>query len=111
MNAADGMLPQARLMDYYSVRTSDLLAELKMEVHRVVPLPEGWTVVSGASVESLVSGGRDVPAGEVEWAIEQTHDGPMLHLRVPIDARMFGTTWQMIIAQRGLTARVRITRA
>lgn len=110
MNAADGMLPQARLMDYYSVRTADVLKELKMEVHRVIPLPEGWTGVAAASVESFVSGEQAVPAGEAQWAVEQTHDGPMLHLRVPIDARMFGTMSQMMIAQRGLTASVRITR-
>ena len=110
MNAADGMLPQTRLMDYYSVRTADIIAELKLEVHRVVPLPEAWSNVTGAKVESLTSGGRDVPSGEVQWMIEETHDGRLLHLRLPIDAPIFGTTWQMWIAQKGLTAKVTITR-
>lgn len=105
-NAADAMLPQARLMDYYSVRTADVMNELKMEVHRVVPLPEGWEEVAAVKVKSLTSGGRDVPAGECQWAIEQTLDGRLLHVRIPIDSPIFGSTWQTWMAQKGLMAKV-----
>jgi len=106
MNAADAMLPQARLMDYYSVKTADFLAELKMEVHRVITLPEGWSDVESVKVQSLTSGQRDLPQGECQWAVEQTLDGRLLHVRLPIDAPMFGSNWQMWIAQHGLEATV-----
>lgn len=110
MNAADAMLPQARLMDYYSVRTADVMKELKMEVHRTFPLPQGWEKVEGVEIGSFVAGGRDLPAGAVQWAVEQTHDGRVLHVRLPIDAPIFGSTWLMWIAQRGLSAEIVVTR-
>ena len=109
-NTSEGMLPQARLMDYYSVRTADVLKELKMEVHRVIALPEGWEDIAAVKVESLTSGGRDLPAGECQWAIEQTLDGRLLHVRIPIDAPIFGSTWQMWITQKGLSATLVVTR-
>lgn len=110
MNAADAMLPQARLMDYYSVTTADVMKELKMEIHRTFPLPQGWEEVENVEIESLAAGGRDVSAGAPQWAVEQTHDGRLLHVRVPIDAPVFGSTWMMWIAQRGLSAELVVTR-
>ncbi|MCC6909819.1 MAG: hypothetical protein IT430_17930 [Phycisphaerales bacterium] len=110
MNAVDGMLPQARLMDYYSVRTQDVLKELKMEIHRVIPLPADWTGVESVAVESCASRGKDVPTSACQWMIEDTLDGRRLQLRVPIDAPMFGSTWQNWIARHGLEAKVTIAR-
>lgn len=106
MNAADAMLPQARLMDYYSVRTSDVLKELKMEVYDVMALPEDWMGVEHVEVTSVKAGGKDVPTGTCQWLIEDTPDGKRLQLRLPIDAPMFGSTWQIWIAQHGLEAQV-----
>lgn len=110
MNAADAMLPQARLMDYYSVKTAEFITELKMEVHRTFALPENWQGVESVEVESLASGGRDLPGGECQWAIEQTPEGSLLHVRVPIDAPMFKSNWQVWIAQHGLEAKLKVQR-
>ncbi len=112
VNQLDAMLPQARLMDYYSVLTADVLNELKMEVHRVFNLPEGWSDVESVEVESLTTPGgeREVPRGPCQWAVEQTLDGSLLHVRIPIDAPIFRSTWQVFITAKGLEARVRISR-
>ncbi|GEM_PF-2833290 len=112
VNQLDGMLPQARLMDYYSVQTPDVLNELKMEVHRVFILPESWQDVESVEVESLTTSRdhRDVPRGQCQWAVERTLDGPLLHVRIPIDATLFRSTWQIFITTYGLDAVVKVTR-
>lgn len=110
MNAADAMLPQARLMNYYSVRSRDVLKELKMEVYDVIPVPQDWVDVESVKVESFTSGGKDVPMGELQWIIEGTPDGKRIQLRLPIDAPIFGSTWQMWMAQHGVKAQIILKR-
>ncbi len=100
--AADFMLPQARILDYYSVQTGDVLKELSLELHGVVDWPVGAAPVS-LHVKSAVCGAAAVPTAPPQTALEQTPDGPRLHVRVPLAARAFGTTWTMDLAMRGIT--------
>ncbi len=87
---ADFMLPQARLMDYYSVATADVVKELGLELYRVVDLPAGVRAPTALRVVRARSGARDLAMGAVQTVVEDTLDGQRLHVRVPFVARMFG---------------------
>ena len=83
------MLPQARLMDYYSVKTRDVMRELKMEVYRVVDLPQPLTQAPRLKVRKASARGIPFKTGDVQTILEQTPHGQRLHIRVPIDTTIY----------------------
>lgn len=106
--ATDFMLPQARLMDYYSVRTADVMKELSMEVYRVVRWPDG--AAPKLRVTKAVCGDGAVKTGEPQTAIEATPDGPRLHVRVPIAEPLFPAIRLLELARNGVTIELSPTR-
>lgn len=99
----DFMLSQARLMDYYSVRTRNILAELKMEIYRVVPLPDGVETAPKLRVAKAVCGDGTVKTGDPQVVVEETLDGRRLHVRVPILEPLFPAIRLLELAKKGVT--------
>ena len=100
--AEDFILPQSRLLDYYSVRTADVLKEASLEIYRVVELPKGADSAPRLNVVSAKSGKDDIPTKDVQAVVEKTARGHRLHVRVPLDVRAYGSVWPMRIAANGL---------
>ncbi|MEW6745206.1 MAG: hypothetical protein AB1486_20835 [Planctomycetota bacterium] len=98
----DYLLPQARLMNYYSVRTQDVMNELSPEIYRRLALPAGISSVPVLRVLTARVGEKDIPTGEVQLVPEETRDGRFLHVRIPLAVCMAGTTWAIDIAQQGI---------
>jgi len=98
----DFMLPQARLMDYYSVRTHDVMKELKMEVYRVVDLPQRLAKAPVLTVKKASARGIPVQTGTVQTLLEETPSGQRLHVRVPIDTKLFPPQPLIGMARLGL---------
>lgn len=101
----DTMVPHARLMNYYSVRTQqDFLKQMAMEFYGVVETPRDWRgAVPPLRVVSARVGTTDIPIGDVQAAGEDWHDGPRLHVRVPVAAPMYGTAWAERVMLKGAT--------
>lgn len=99
----DSMVPHARLMNYYSVRTpQNFMKELAMEFYGVVGTPRAWRgAVPALRVVSAKVGSTDIPVGEVQAVAEDWHDGPRLHVRVPVAAPMYGTAWAERVMREG----------
>jgi hypothetical protein len=100
--AEDFMLPMSRLLDYYSVRSEDVLKEASLEVYRVIDLPAGVEKAPSLVAKSSKCGKDDAPTKAVETVIETTPHGRRLHVRVPLDVRAYGSPWPMKIANQGL---------
>jgi hypothetical protein len=99
----DFMLPMHRLMDYYSVKTQDIMNELSMEIYRVLPLEDLPDPVPAFRVVSARTGNRDVPFKDPQLVIEDTPWGRLLHIRVPLNVRPVGNLWPMLLARQGIT--------
>jgi hypothetical protein len=99
----DFMLPMSRLMDYYSVKTDNVLKELTLEVYRVIPLPPGGKGTPTLKVVSARTGDKAVPTGPPQVVVEDSPQGPFLHVRVPLHVRVFGTSEKMSILTKGIT--------
>ena len=111
MPASDFMIAQSRLMNYYSVRKAETVMEdLAMEVYRVVELPQDHDPPKTVSVEKAVCGDTPVPTKAPQWMVETTPRGQLLHVRVPIDAPMFGSPWLMNLSQKGITIHLSLER-
>jgi hypothetical protein len=100
---ADFMFAVSRLTDYYSVKTQNYEKELALEVNRVVPLPPGAKDVPLLRVASARSGDRDVPTGPPQLVAEDTPDGRLLHVRVPLPVRATDYPRLLGIATKGVT--------
>jgi hypothetical protein len=100
--AEDFMLPMSRLLDYYSVRSEDVLKEAGLEIYRVIDLPAGIETAPALVAKSAKCGKDDVQMKPVQTVIETTPHGLRLHVRVPIDVRAYGSPWPMKIANEGL---------
>ncbi len=100
--AEDFMIPQNRLIDYYSVKTADFAKELSLEVYRVVDLPANAADALALKVKSAKCGKFDVPTGPVQAVAETTPDGRRLHVRVPLHAKVIGSPWAFSIATAGI---------
>lgn len=98
----DFMLPQARLMDYYSVKTANFMKELKLEVYRVVPLPPACKGVPVLRVVSARSGGKDIATGKPQLVVEDTPRGKLLHVRVPLDVSALDEAKLLDLTRKGL---------
>lgn len=101
--ADDFLVPMNRLLDYYSVKTADVLKELSLEVYQVVPLPEGVPAPAALFVTSARSGDADVATKPVQLLLERHAGQRLLHIRVPLAVRAIGTPWTVAIARKGLT--------
>jgi hypothetical protein len=99
----DFMLPQARLMDYYSVKTADFQKELKLEVYRAVPLPAECKGTPALRVVSARSGDKDVPTRAPQLVVEDTPRRKVLHVRVPLDVRATDFARLLDLARKGIT--------
>jgi hypothetical protein len=88
-------------MNYYSVRTQDVLRELSMEAYRVIEMRPEWRAVGEMKVVEARCGDKDIPMGPVQTAVEKTHDGRLLHVRAPLAAPMFGNLWLQELATKG----------
>lgn len=102
----DFMIPQARLTDYYSVKTADFVKELAGEVYRVVDLPAGVTAAPMLKVKSARCGPTTLPTKPVQAVVEQTPDGSRLHVRVPLNVRLADGLWAMLMAANGVEIEV-----
>ena len=100
--AEDFILPQSRLLDYYSVRTANVLPEASLEVYRVLDLPAGIDKAPSLVAKSAMSGKDELKTKAVQAVIETTPKGGRLHVRVPLDVRAYGSPWPMKIANEGL---------
>jgi hypothetical protein len=100
---ADFMLPMNRLTDYYSVKTENIEKELALEVYRVVPLPPGFKGTPSLRVASARSGDKDVPTGPLQLVVEDTPQGKLLHIRVPLQVRVLDTLQLLRIITKGIT--------
>jgi hypothetical protein len=103
MPGPDFMLAQARLMDYYSVKTANYAEELRMELYRVVPRPDGVDGVPRLRVTSALSGSQPVKTEAPQVVPEDTPWGRFLHVRVPLAERLFPPLRLMYLARNGVT--------
>jgi hypothetical protein len=101
--AEDFFLPLSRFLDYYSVKTADVIKEARLEIYRVVDLPKRETRTPELKVTAAKCGAEDVPTKAPEVVVEETPRGRRLHVRVPLDAAAYGSAWPMKIVQNGLT--------
>jgi hypothetical protein len=99
----DFMLPMNRLIDYYSVKTQDIMNELSMEIYRVLPLDDMPDPLPAFRVVWARAGSQDVPFKDPQLVIEETPKGRLLHIRVPLDVRPMGNLWPMLLARQGIT--------
>jgi hypothetical protein len=99
----DFMLPSNRLTDYYSVKTQNIMNELSMEIYRVLPLTDMPDPIPAFRVVSARAGDQDVPFKDSQLVIEETPQGRLLHIRVPLDVRPIGNLWPMLLARQGIT--------
>lgn len=102
MPGGDFLQAMCFLTDYYSVKTAAVMDEIKMEVYRVVDLPTGETNPPALRVVSARSGEMPIPVGPPQTVVEHGHDGPRLHIRIPILARPIGSQQAIQIAQNGI---------
>jgi len=98
----DFMLAQARLLDYHSPRSANVIQELKLEVVQVIDWPEPLPVQPELRVVSTTSDGKDIPVREVQTLIERDGDARRLHVRVPLDIRAYGTAQSFVPLIKGL---------
>jgi hypothetical protein len=101
--AEDYMIPQSRLTDYYSLKTDDFRKELSLEIYRVVPLPDGVTRAPTLRVKSAQCGDLDVATRPLQLVAERAGGRSYLHVRVPLDVRVIGSLWPLMISTRGIT--------
>lgn len=104
----DYMLPLFRMADYYSVKTADALKEFAPEVYRTVPLPAGFKGTPKVTVTAAKVGDKDVPTKAAQAVVEETTRGRVLHVRVPLDVRLFGSPWAVVIARNGVTVELEV---
>ncbi len=97
-----GTLPANRLFDYFSLRSDPAKTSPQLELYRVVPLPDGARGVPALKVTSAKSGGKDIPTGTLQLAVEDTPGGKRLHVRVPLQIPLFGMRI-LALAQEGIT--------
>lgn len=98
----DFIIPMNRLLDYYSAKSNDVMKEISLEVYRVVPWPGDATISSALKVVSARSGGQDIPTGRLQLVQEQHGGQRLLHVRVPLTVRAYGTHWPMTISAKGI---------
>src|SRR5262249_14266941 len=97
------VLPSNRLLDYYSMRTDPEKAPPKLELYRVVPLPVGAKGVPTLRVVSAKSGGKDIPSGTLQLAVEDTPGGKFLQVRVPLQVSYMENLRLMALARQGVS--------
>ncbi len=98
---ADMVLPQARLMDYYSVQTNNVADELPMETYRVLSMPNGIKAAPRLRVVSANNGPDQLKTGTPQAVVEETPWGRYLHVWVPIDERVFPPMKLISLATQG----------
>ncbi len=98
----DFMLAHSRLLDYYSVRTADVLKELSLEATGRVPWPEPLPASPRLRVVEATSGGAAVPTGEPAAIVEHDAGERFLQVRVPIAIRAYGTADSFKPAMQGV---------
>jgi hypothetical protein len=106
----DFMLPLNRLHDYYSLRSDPEKNPPQLELYRVVPLPARYKGVPALRVVSAKSGDKDIGAGKLQLAVEDTPDGKLLHMRVPLQVSLFDNLRLMALATQGLTVELEESR-
>lgn len=99
---ADFPLATSRLLDYFSIRSGDVLKQARFEVYRAVDWPESLPNEPALRVVEAVCGEVALPCEPVQALLEATAGGGRrMHVRVPLTPAYFGTPWQMALAQRG----------
>jgi hypothetical protein len=96
------ILPSNRLFDYYSLRSDPQKTPPQLELYRVVPLPARSEDVPTFRVVSAKSGDKDIPTGKVQLAVEETADGKLLHVRVPVQVSLTDHFRLMALARQGM---------
>lgn len=102
MPGTDFMLPMNRLTDYYSVKTVNFEKELALELYRVVPLPRESSGTPKLQVASARSADKDVSTGPPQLGVENTLDGRLLHIRVPLLVRALDMVQVSGLVTKGL---------
>jgi RNA polymerase sigma factor (sigma-70 family) len=98
------VLPSNRLFDYYSLRSDPEKSSPQLELYRVVPLPRRFAGIPSLQVVEAKSGDKDIPTGTVQTAVEDTPDGKLLHVRVPVRVSLIGENLHLMrLAKEGLT--------
>lgn len=87
----DFMLAHARLLDYHSPRSANVLQELTLEVVQVIDWPEPLPAQPAWRVVEATSGGATIGTRTPQCAIERDASARRLHLRVPLEVRAYGT--------------------
>lgn len=100
MPGGDFMLAQSRLMDYYSVRTSDVLKELHFELYQSLEWSFGKNP-RALRVLSAESDGQTIPVGQPQFVFEETPTGRRLHVRVPVEVSVFDQAWLLRLTRAG----------
>ncbi len=104
------VLPINRLYDYYSLRSDPEKSPPQLELYRVVPLSARSKGVPALRVVSAKSGDKDIGAGKLQLAIEDTPAGKLLHVRVPLQVSLFDNVRLMALATKGLTVELEESR-
>jgi hypothetical protein len=97
------VLPVNRLFDYYSLRSDPEKTPPQLELYRVVPLPGGMDGTPKLRVKSARSGGKDLPTGPLQLAVEDASGEKLLHVRVPLQVSVFENLRLMSLARNGIT--------
>jgi hypothetical protein len=104
------VLPVNRLYDYYSLRSDPEKSPPQLELYRVVPLPARYKDVPALRVVSAKSGDKDIVTGKLQLAVENTPDGKLLHVRVPLQISLLENLRLMVLATQGLTVELEESR-
>jgi len=94
------VLPTNRLFDYYSLR-SEQEENAKLELYRVLALPDQKGVPKGLRVVSAKCGDKDVPTGTIQAVVEETPTGKFLHVRVPVTVSVADNRRVMELVKQG----------
>ena len=103
MPGADAMLTQSQLLDYFSIRSPDVMREAAFELHRAVPWPEPLPPAPALRVVKAECGDQPLPTGPVQAMVESRPDGRWLQVRVPLAVRAYGSTWLLGLGAKGAT--------
>jgi len=98
----DMMIPNNRVLNYFSVKTGNFMKELKMEIYQTIPFSADKFEGAEFSIVSAKSGEYDVPTKQPVCLMEKTAKGGVLHMRIPLDIPAMGTIWTWKIAKDGI---------
>ncbi|MEM7453820.1 MAG: hypothetical protein AAF456_05620 [Planctomycetota bacterium] len=110
----DFIIPMNILLDYYSVKSSNIMEEIGMEFYRTVKVSDEWTEAPELTVSRIQLGheedqGAEITAKEPQAVLEHRVDGTYLHIRVPLGQRwMPPGLWPMRIAQEGALVELKV---